>query len=397
MELSKRALAVKPSLTLAITAKANKLKAEGKDLIAFTAGEPDFRTPDYIVEGAKEALRKGFTKYTPASGTPELKKAIAHKLFEDNGLEYQPSQIVVSNGAKQSLFNSLQVLVNPGDEVIVVEPYWLTYTELIVICGGVPVILHTREEEGFKLNPKKLESLISPKTKAVIINSPNNPTGVVYTKEEIEAIAAVLEKYEDVAIISDEIYEKLVYNGHKHYSIAAYSPSIKERTFVINGMSKAYAMTGWRIGYVACAQKFATAMGSLQSHQTSNPNSIAQYASVVGLTSGKEVMDEMVETFQNRRALMLDELKHAKSFHAFEGDGAFYVMLNISGFIGKEIYGKQINGAIDIAEVLLDRGGVVVIPCECFGTANYVRLSYALSEKDIVEGVRRIIKCLDGV
>ena len=387
--ISVRATSVTPSLTLAITAQANKLKSEGVDVVAFTAGEPDCKTPEYISDAARVALEKGFTKYTPASGTVALKTAISEKLRKENGLEYTPDQIVVSNGAKQSLYNALQTVVEDGDEVIIIAPYWLTYPELIKVNGGKTVVVDAKAENGFKVLPCEIEAAITEKTKAVIFNSPNNPTGAVYTREELAALMEVFVKH-DLWVISDEIYEKLIYCG-EHVSLAGLSEKAYERTFVINGMSKAYAMTGWRIGYAAAPTvKLAKLMGGLQSHQTSNPNSIAQFASVTALSTGEDVIASMVESFGRRQKLMLKELEAVPGVKVVKGDGAFYVMVNVSGLFGKDIEGMVANSALDMANILLEKAHVAVIPCESFGAPEYIRLSYALSEADIVKGVQRM-------
>jgi len=292
MKLSRKAEAITSSVTLEITAKAKKMKSEGIDVISFGAGEPDFDTPDYIKDAAIEAIKKGFTKYTPASGITELKKSICNKLERENGLTYNPSQILVSNGAKHSLNNALIAILNPGDEVIVPVPYWVSYPELIKLADGVPVYVNTSEEDGFQFTKEKLLSAITPKTKAIIINSPNNPTGAIYTNQNLKMVAEIaIEK--DILIISDEIYEKLVYDGEKHVSIASFSEEVKKRTIVVNGMSKAYAMTGWRIGYAAADERIIKAMSNVQSHATSNPNSIAQYASTAALQGGQDTIEKM--------------------------------------------------------------------------------------------------------
>lgn len=392
---SKRAESVSPSLTLAITAKGKKMKEEGIDVVSFGAGEPDFNTPNYIIESAKTALDKGITKYTPASGTVELKKAIAKKFKVDNNLDYEPSQIVVSNGAKHSLDNAIVAIVNDGDEVILPAPYWLTYPELIKLAGGVPVIIDAKAENDFKITPQDLEKAITKNTKALIFNNPSNPTGTVYTKEEITQLAKVVEKH-DIYVISDEIYEKLVY-GVEHYSIAQVSEKLKENTIVVNGVSKSYSMTGWRIGYTASNSKLAKIMGNVQSHKASNPNSIAQYATVTALESreGEKFLDTMLKTFTTRRQLMLDLLKDMSPLTHVVPNGAFYVMVGVTNLIGKTVDGVKINGAADFANLLIDKANVVVIPCESFGASDYIRLSYAVSEENIKKGLSRIKEFCD--
>lgn len=390
-ELAVRAGIVAPSLTLAITAQANKLKAQGVDIVGFTAGEPDFRTPEYIVDAAKEALDKGFTKYTPASGTAELKKAVCSKLERENGLIYAPENIVISSGAKQSLYNVMQILLDEGDEVIIIKPYWLTYPEIIKLNGGVPVYVDTKAEKGFIPDINDIEKAVTSKTKAIIVNSPNNPTGAVYSEEEIRAVARLAQKY-DLWIVSDEIYEKLVYDGKKHVSFASVSEDAKSRTFVVNGLSKAYAMTGWRIGYVAAPDaESAKAMGSIQSHETSNPNSVAQYASVAALGSeGDKVIDSMVRVFDERRKLMLSLLEGIKYIKPVAPSGAFYVMIDVSGIIGRSVNGEIITTPMQLSKVLIENANVAVIPGECFGANEYIRLSYSLSDDKIIEGIKRI-------
>lgn len=387
MEIAKRAKQISPSLTLEITARAKKMKADGIHVISFAAGEPDFNTPEYIIEAGRKALDMGLTKYTPASGTLQLKTAICEKLKNDNALDYTPANIVVSNGAKHSLFNTFMAILNPGDEVIIPSPYWLSYPELVKMAGGVPVFVETTADEKFKITAEKLEKTITPKTKAFLINNPNNPTGAVYTHRELNALAAVVEKY-NIYVVSDEIYEKLNYE-HRHHSIAAYSDTLKDLTIVINGMSKTYSMTGWRVGYAAANEQIASAIGSMQSHSTSNVNSIAQYASYVALSDrlhGDSFLEDMRATFDARRALMMLRLSRI-GVPYIEPKGAFYIMVSIKQFIGKYFEGQPIRSAYDFATVLLERAQVAIIPCEGFGAPDYVRLSYAASEKDIERGL----------
>ena len=388
MEIANRAKQISPSLTLEITARAKKMKADGMRVVSFAAGEPDFNTPEYIIEAGHKALELGLTKYTPAAGTVELRKAICAKLKNDNALDYDKSNIVVSNGAKHSLFNAFMAILNPGDEVIVPSPYWLSYPELIKMAGGVPVFVQTKPENSFKLTPDEFESAITEKTKALILNNPNNPTGAVYTRSELNALGAAIEKHE-LFVVSDEIYEKLTYE-RRHHSIAAYSDILKERTIVINGMSKTYAMTGWRIGYAAAAdEQIASAMTSMQSHSTSNANSVAQYASTVALSDrmhGDMFLEDMRATFDARRALMMLRLQRL-GMEYIEPKGAFYVMASVKKYFGSSIEGQRIKSAYDFATLLLEQVQVAVIPCEGFGAPDYIRLSYAASEKDIERGL----------
>lgn len=390
MKLSKRVSSIQPSLTLAITAKANQMKSEGISIIGFGAGEPDFNTPDYIIKSAKEALDKGITKYTPASGTLQLKQAICQKFKNDNGLDYSPEQIVISNGAKHSLHNALLAIVEEGDEVLVPSPFWLTYPELVALAGGTTKYIETTEEQGFKLMPEALEKAITDKTRVIILNSPNNPTGAVYTEEELRAIAKVIESHEDLYVISDEIYECLVY-GEKHFSIAKVSEEMYNRTIVVNGVSKTYAMTGWRIGYLACPKEVAKAIGSLQSHATSNPNSIAQYATITALTGGKDIIAKMIAVFDDRRKFMVERVNQIDGISCKAPGGAFYVMVNISKLYGKSYKGQKITDSITFADALLNTG-VAVVPGIAFGASDFVRLSYAISKEDIAEGLNRIEK-----
>lgn len=389
MELSKKGEKISASVTLAITAKAKKLKQEGVDVVSFGAGEPDFNTPKNIQDAGIEAIRKGLTRYTPASGIVELKEAICEKFKNDNNLIYRPSQIVISNGAKHSLYNALMAICNPGDEVIVPLPYWVSYPELVKLVDAVPVLVENKEENNFKYTKENLENAITAKTKAIIINSPNNPTGVVYTKEELEMVAKIAVK-NDLIVISDEIYEKLVYGGVKHISIASLNEEIRKRTIVVNGVSKAYAMTGWRIGYCAAEESIAKIMSNVQSHATSNPNSIAQYASVEALKGPQDDIEIMRKEFEKRRDYMVDKVNSIPGISCKKPDGAFYVMINITKLLGKTIKGYKINSSVDLCSALLEDVKVAAIPGAGFGTDSYIRLSYATSLENIIEGLNRI-------
>lgn len=394
MELSKKALSISPSSTLAIDAKAKKMKAEGIDIIGFGAGEPDFDTPDHIKAAAIKAINDGFTKYTPASGTLELKQAICNKFKKDNGLDYKPANIVISNGAKHSLVNAFQAILNPGDEVIIPAPFWVSYPEMVKLADGVPVILNSTEEEGFKFSIDKLEKAITPKTKAIVMNSPSNPTGMIYSVDELKAVAD-LAVSKNIFVVADEIYEKLIYDGYKHVSIASFNDKIKDLTIIVNGVSKSYSMTGWRIGYTASNEKIATVMGNVQSHATSNPNSIAQKAAQAGLEGPEDVMNMMVAEFAKRRDYMVERINSIDGLSCIKPNGAFYVMMNISKIIGKEINGVKINGSDDFANVLLEKANVALVPGSGFGTDIHVRLSYATSLENIKEGLNRIEKFLN--
>ncbi len=388
MELSKRVKSIQPSVTLEISAKAKALKKEGKDIIAFTAGEPDFNTPDYIIKEAERALIEGKTKYTPTAGIPELKRAIVKKLKEENGLDYKESNIVVSAGAKSSLYHAFEAILDEGDEVVIPAPYWITYVEQVGLAGGVCKIVNTDEKSGYKLVKEQLEGAITPKTKCVLINSPCNPTGVVYSKEELLGIAEIAEKY-GLIIVSDEIYEKLVFDGEEHVSIASLTPYAKENTVVINGVSKTYAMTGWRIGYLACEENLAKAISAMQGHTTSNACSFAQYASATAISGGHEFVDYMVREFDYRRKALVEGLSAIDGIKMIYPKGAFYVFMDVSAFYGKEYGGKKITGSVSFAEALL-KGGVAVIPGLAFGDDKSVRLAYTVSGEDIYRGIDKI-------
>ena len=389
MRISQRCQRVTGSLTLAIDAKAKEMKQKGIDVVGFGAGEPDFDTPEHIRKAAKDALDLGKTRYTPAAGMPELRQAICDKLKRDNGLDYVPQQIVVSNGAKHSLFNSFQALLEEGDEVIVPGPYWVSYPEIVRMAGGVPVIVEGREENNFKPTIDDFRAAVTDKTRAVVINSPNNPTGFVFTREELQAIGDLaIEK--DLSIVSDEIYEFLVYDGAEHISIASLSPEIKEHTIVINGMSKAYAMTGWRIGYTASPLNAAKAMTNFQSHSTSCPNSIAQYAALTALSGPDDQLKSMVAEFDRRRRRIVELINEIPGLSCKPPKGAFYVMMNIGGVFGKRYNGAPIVDSMSFTQLLLDNSHVAVVPGAGFGADAYVRLSYATSMENIEKGLARI-------
>ncbi len=389
MSLSQRALNVVGSLTLKIDSLAKQMKADGKDVIGFGAGEPDFGTPAYIVEAGKKALDDGMTRYTPASGMMNLKEAICKKLLEDNGLSYVPKNIVVSNGAKHSLYNIFQAIIDSGDEVIIPAPYWVSYPEMVKLCGGVPVFVKTHEKDGFIARAEEIEKMVTKNTKAILINSPSNPCGGVYGKDELEKIAEIAKKNE-LYIISDEIYEKLIYNGKEHISIASLDEETKNLTIVVNGFSKAYAMTGWRLGYLAAPIEIASAISRMQSHETSNPNSIAQWAGLEALKNGKQELEEMVKEFDERRKLMTRLINNTDKLSCKEPDGAFYMMMNISQVIGMKYNSIEITDSMDFSSLLLEHECVAVVPGAAFGDQNYVRLSYAVSREKITEGIKRI-------
>ena len=387
--VASRMNAISPSLTLAISAKAKAMKAAGESVVSFGVGEPDFNTPEHIIASAKAALDNGQTKYTPSSGLLPLRKAICEKFKKDNGLDYEPSQIIVSNGAKHSIFNACYAVLDEGDEVIIPAPYWLTYPEVVKVCGGVPKYIECKKENKFKFSAEDLKAAITPKTKMLIFNSPSNPTGAVYSEEEVRAIAKVCEEAE-IFVLSDEIYEKLCYNGVKPFSVAACSEKMKDLTITVNGVSKTYAMTGWRVGYLAAPKDVAKAIDSFQSHATSNACSISQYATMEALQSPEEEIEAMRKVFDNRRTKLLKLIEGIDGVSAVEPDGAFYVMLVVGGLYGKKCAGKTIDGSIAFADALLEKEKVATIPGVSFGADDCVRLSYALSEADIDEGLARI-------
>ena len=387
--LSRKAAQVKPSSTLAITAKAKELKAEGIDVVGFGAGEPDFNTPENINEAAIAAIKSGFTKYTPASGTAELKKAVSRKFEEFNGLHYGTDQIVISNGGKHSLTNVFQAIMNPGDEVIIPAPYWLTYPEIVKLCDGVPVYVYGTKDSGYKVTAKQIEDAITDKTKAVILNTPNNPTGMVYSEGELRAIADVAVK-NDIYVVADEMYENLIYGDKKHVSIASLGEEIYKRTITCSGLSKSYSMTGWRIGYTGSSAEIAKLMGSIQSHQTSNPNSIAQKAALEALQGPQDAVAAMREEFDQRRKYMYERVSQMPLVDALEPEGAFYTFVDFTDVLEKSYKGVRIGTASRVAEILIEDYKVAVVPCQDFGFDNFIRLSYAISMENIKKGLDRI-------
>lgn len=388
MSISKRMASISPSLTLAVSAKAKAMKEAGENVISFGVGEPNFNTPAHIIDAGIDAMNKGYTKYTPSSGLPALRKLIVEKFKKDNNLTYEPSQIIVSSGAKHSIFNALFALLDEGDEVIIPAPYWVTYPEVVKVVGGVPVSVMGARENQFKVTAEQIEKAITAKTKLLILNTPSNPTGAVYTEEEIRSIAAVCEKA-GIYVLSDEIYEKLIYSGVKPFSIATVSDYMKEHTIVINGVSKTYAMTGWRLGYLAAPKDIAKAIDSFQSHATSNACSITQYATIAALEGSEEEVQKMVDIFHERRDVMMKILDEGGLSYV-KPDGAFYVMLTVENCYGKSYQGKVINGSVEFCDALLEAKKVATVPGVAFGDDGCVRLSYSLSMEDMVEGLHRI-------
>jgi len=378
--IAERLKKIKPSSTLAVTSKARKLKAEGKDVVSFAAGEPDADTPDFIKDSAIEAIKSGFTKYTPTTGIPELKKVITEKLKRENGLEYKPEQVVVSCGAKHSIFNALMALVDPGDEVVIPSPYWVSYPEMVNLCGGIPRFVKTSPENGFRVTAGELSAYISPKTKVLILNSPSNPAGSVYTREELSAIAELCAS-KKIFVISDEIYEKLIYDQLKHISIAGLHPEMRDLAVTVNGVSKTYAMTGWRIGYLAAPPDIAEAIGRIQDHTTSNPCSISQKAALAALKAPEEFTAAMREEYSKRRDYMTGRLRSMPGLTYVPPQGAFYVFCDIS---------RTGLDSLAFAGRLLEEKYVAVIPGEGFGRDDYIRLSFATGIGQITKGMDRI-------
>lgn len=392
--IAERAKKVKPSPTLAVDSKAKELKAKGFDVVNFGVGEPDFDTPEHVKEAAIKAIRDGFTKYTPVGGIDELKEAIIEKLEKDNGLKYGKENILVSCGAKHSLYNIAQALFGPGDEVIIPAPYWVSYPDQVLINDAQPVIVETYEEDSFMLQPEALESKITQRTKALILNSPSNPTGFIYNKKILEKIGEIALKH-NIYIISDEIYEKLIYEGEKHLSIASLDEEIKEKTIVVNGLSKSHAMTGWRIGYAAGPAEIIKTMTKIQSQSTSNPTSIAQKAAVAALTGSQDCVEKMRQEFEKRRNYLVEGLNSIGGISCKMPKGAFYAFPNISKVLGKKASNNQINSSMDLSIYLLEQAKVALVPGSAFGAEGYVRISYATSMENLSKGIERIRKALE--
>ncbi|MCM8773494.1 MAG: pyridoxal phosphate-dependent aminotransferase [Candidatus Omnitrophica bacterium] len=389
MIISKRINSIKESVTLATEAKAKQLEREGRDIIGFGAGEPDFDTPTHIKEAAKRAIEEGFTKYTPASGIIELKSAICKKLREENNLFYRENQVIVSCGAKHAIFNAIVTLCQEGDEVILPSPFWVSYPEMIRASGAKIVVIETEQKNDFKVTSQQLEKAITPRSKLFILNSPSNPTGTMYLREELEELAKVILKHR-IFCLSDEIYEKILYDNIEFVSIASLKEEIKDLTILVNGVSKAYAMTGWRIGYACAEEKIIQAMSSLQSHSTSNPTSISQKAALAALTGPQDCVDKMVEEFAKRRDYIVNKLNSIKGISCFKPKGAFYVFPCIKELLGKSYKGKVIENSLQFSEMLLEESNVAVVAGIAFGKDDYIRLSYATSLKNIEKGIDRI-------
>lgn len=380
---------VKASTTLAIDAMFKEMKASGIDVVGFGCGEPDFPTPRRIKDAAIAAIESNKTKYTPASGLVELKKAVCYRFKQDYDLDYEPSQIVVTSGAKHVLYTALMVLCNPGDEVVIGAPYWVSYSEMVQQASAVPVLCEAGEEQHFKITAEALEKAITDKTKVFMMNSPSNPTGMVYSKDELAALAEVCCKH-NLYVIADDIYANLIYDGLKFYSLAQFGEDIKNRTIVINGVSKSYAMTGWRIGYAAANPQIAKVMSNYLSHSISNPCSISQYAAIEALTGPQDDVEEMRKAFEARRDHLVERMNKIEGVSCLKPQGAFYVMMNMKSFIGKTMYGKVIEGDEDFAQLFLEKGLVATVPCTSFAAPGFLRWSYATSMEDIDKGLDRL-------
>lgn len=392
--IAERAKRIRASQTLAVDSRAKEIKAKGMDIVNFATGEPDFDTPEHIKESAIKALKEGFTKYTPVGGIDELKEAIIEKFEKDNKLKYSKENIIVSCGAKHCLYNIAQALFNPADEVIIPSPYWVSYLDQVLLNDAQPVIVDTYEEDDFMFQTEALKEKITPKTKAIIINSPSNPTGFIYNEKTLQEIAEIAIEH-NLYIISDEIYEKLIYDDEKHISIASLSEEIKERTIIVNGVSKSYAMTGWRIGYAAGPSEIIKTMTKIQSQSTSNPTSIAQKAAVAALRGPQDCVEAMLREFEKRRNYLVKELNSIPRVSCKIPKGAFYVFPNISKVFGKKANNNQINSSMDLSIYLLEKAFVAIVPGSAFGKEGYVRVSYATSMEDISKGIERIKKAVE--
>lgn len=393
MKISQRAEQIVPSPTIGMATRAKQMKREGIDVISFAVGEPDFPTPDHICAAARQAMADGHTKYTPASGIPELKQAIIDSTRQDLGVTYKPSQVCVCNGGKHALMNIWQALVNPGDEVIIFAPYWVTYPEQIRLVGGRPVIIMTTGSHDFQPDLDEVRTAVTDRTVAILINSPSNPTGAVFTKETMEGLGQIAVE-NDLAIISDEIYKHLIYEGREHLSPAMLSDEAKQQIIIADGVAKTYSMTGWRIGWLIGPEEFVGKVGSIQSQQTSNPNSIAQYAALAALTGPQDCVAQMRNEFQRRRDYLVPALRQIGDVKCTQPPGAFYVFPDVTAYLGTELAGQHIDDSLQLADYLLAEAHISTVPGSAFGAEGYVRLSFACSLDDLEEGVRRLAQAL---
>ncbi|MFQ5684394.1 MAG: pyridoxal phosphate-dependent aminotransferase [Candidatus Binatia bacterium] len=389
MKLSRRTQSIKPSVTLAITAKARALRSQGIDVVNFAAGEPDFDTPDHIKEAAVQALKKGMTKYTEVSGITPLREAVAEKCQRDYGLRFNKDEVLISCGGKHSLYNLFQALFDKGDEVIIPSPYWVSYTDMALLCGATPKIIPTKEENGFRVTPDELQAALTPQTRAFILNSPSNPTGAAYGREDLIALSRVLERH-DCLTISDDVYEKFVYDDFQFHSILALNPKLRGQTILVNSVSKTYAMTGWRIGFAVGPPSVISTAAKIQSQSTSNPTSIAQAAALEALCGSQVGVTEMAREFQKRRDTIVKRLNGIKGIRCFNPKGAFYVFPHIGALLGKQAGSRKIESPCDLAEFFIQEVHVALVPGEDFGSSENIRLSYATSLEEIEKGCDRI-------
>ena len=391
LKLSHRVQQVKPSATLAITAKAAELRAAGRDIISLSVGEPDFDTPKAACEAGIEAIRSGFTRYTAVPGIPALRQEIAAKFRRDNDLDYEADDILVSTGGKQCIYNLLQAMLDPGDEVIIPAPYWVSYPDMVLLAEGVPVTVNTTAEGDFKLTAAQLEAAITDKTRLLILNSPSNPTGMAYSAADLKALGEVLAKHPDIAVATDDMYEKILFDGKSFATIAQVSPDLKDRTITLNGVSKAYCMTGWRIGYCAGPRHLIKAMSKIQGQSTSNPSSIAQKAALAALTGPTDELEEMVHTYETRRTWLVEKLNTIPGISCLTPDGAFYVFPSIEAWLGKTTSsGVELTDDLAVCAWLLEEAGVALVPGTEFGAPGFMRISYAVSQKTLEDAVNRI-------
>lgn len=398
IELARRVTSIKPSPTLSISARAQELKRAGRKILSLSVGEPDFPTPDHVCQAAKKAIDEGFTRYTPVNGIPELREAIAEKFWKDHGLRYTHEEILVSAGGKQAIFNLLLALIQPGDEVLIPSPYWVSYPDMVKLAEGIPVIVETHEEEGFKLSPEALERSIGEKSKLLILNSPSNPTGMCYTKDELFALGEVIRRHPHVFVASDDIYEKIVFDGQPFATFAQVNPDLKERTITLNGVSKAYCMTGWRIGYCAGPKPLIQAMSKIQSQSTSNPCAISQKAALAALTGPQDDLKRMVDTYARRRRWLVERLRGMRGVSCILPDGAFYVFPSIQGWFGlRPPSGDPIKDDIAACSWLLNEADVALVPGSAFGCPGHVRISYAVSQEELEEAVNRISSAAESL
>ncbi len=398
IQLSDRIQKVKPSATLAITAKAAELRASGKNIISLSVGEPDFETPEAARSAGIKAIESGFTRYTAVPGIPELRKAIAEKFKRDNDLDYEPEDILVSTGGKQCLYNLLQAMINPGDEVIIPAPYWVSYPDMVMLADGIPVTVEATADADFKLTADQLEAAITPKTKLLFINSPSNPTGMAYSADDLAALGEVIRRHPNVAVATDDMYEKILFDGKKFATFAQVNPDLKDRTITFNGTSKAYCMTGWRIGFCAGPRELIKAMSKVQGQSTSNPSSISQKAALAALTGPTDALDEMVKVYETRRTWLVNALNNIPGMSCITPDGAFYLFPTVTDWIGKTAPdGTRLTDDVVICEWLLDAAGVALVPGTEFGSPGQIRFSYAVSQETLEDAVNRIAKAAESL